>query len=508
MEFVGLDSIAETRLVGPSAETASFVASATRVLNVFEQNSTMDLPYVQLLQSANLYNTVMAQATLVQSPNCSAETTKAARETLSLLLALEPLALGQPQLSEVGLRFLHRELAHRWEVAVCLGHMLLLQQRYYEAEEILEQAVHRFPDVPATYRTLGTFYEYSGNLLQAHALWTSQAANEPVRIIKSTSKFPAIRVLVLETPLRGNVAFSHFLKIADFQFIRIFPEHHQDYSKIPEYDVLFNVIGDMDLCETSIEHAERLVALNTKPVLNTPRAVAATARVTNAARLGRLPGVKTATMHEFKRTRLLLDDGAALLKGHGFEYPFLIRNTGFSNGRHFHLVANEYELQDALKSLPRENVVVMSFIATRSPDGAMRKYRVMRIDGVLFPIHLAISHHWKIHYHSAAMLENEEYRIEEQSFLNSIDAVLSPAVINTLHSIFNTLNLDYAGIDFSINADGEVVVFEANATMALATPSSEPRLSYRHPALAQAQLAAAAMVKRFAEVERTESSLL
>ena len=104
------------------------------------------------------------------------------------------------------------------------------------------------------------------------------------------------------------------------------------------------------------------------------------------------------------------------------------------------------------------------------------------IDGQLHPLHLAISSHWKIHYFTAEMAESTEHRAEDAAFLENMPGVLGPAAMNALERIRSMLGLDYAGIDFGLNAKGEVLVFEANATMAVNPPGAEERWSYRLPA--------------------------
>ena len=44
---------------------------------------------------------------------------------------------------------------------------------------------------------------------------------------------------------------------------------------------------------------------------------------------------------------------------------------------------------------------------------------------------------------------------------------LGPRAMAALSGIFDVLGLDYGGIDFALAADGSVVLFEANATMAI-----------------------------------------
>ena len=44
------------------------------------------------------------------------------------------------------------------------------------------------------------------------------------------------------------------------------------------------------------------------------------------------------------------------------------------------------------------------------------------------------------------------------------------------------LGLDYGGIDFGLNQKGEVLLFEANAAMAIIPSGADKRWDYRRPA--------------------------
>jgi hypothetical protein len=111
----------------------------------------------------------------------------------------------------------------------------------------------------------------------------------------------------------------------------------------------------------------------------------------------------------------------------------------------------------------------------------VRKYRVMMIDGQLYPLHLAISSHWKIHYFTAEMTEQADHRAEDARFLEDMPAVLGPRAMHALSRIQATLGLDYAGIDFGLTENGDLLLFEANAAMVVNPPEPDPRSAYRRP---------------------------
>jgi hypothetical protein len=152
-------------------------------------------------------------------------------------------------------------------------------------------------------------------------------------------------------------------------------------------------------------------------------------------------------------------------------------------------------LAAAMQTFPgRDDLIAIEYVDTRSPDGAWRKYRVMAIDGVLYPLHLAIAHRWDVHYFSAAMADRAEYRNEEARFLAAPAAVLGASAWDALGRVRDALALDYAGIDFALGDDGRIVVFEANAAMTVLRPDPGERFAYRHAA---SDAVAAALVRMF-----------
>ena len=62
-------------------------------------------------------------------------------------------------------------------------------------------------------------------------------------------------------------------------------------------------------------------------------------------------------------------------------------------------------------------------------------------------------------------------------------AVIGLRARAALEEIQLRLGLDYAGIDFGLNAAGEILLFEANATMVVNPPEPDERWAYRRPAV-------------------------
>jgi len=195
------------------------------------------------------------------------------------------------------------------------------------------------------------------------------------------------------------------------------------------------------------------------------------------ARLALVPGVvmpRTATM-----PRSLMS-GATLS---GFGFPVLVRTPGFHGGRHFSRVEKAADLAGTVAELPGDNLMAIEFLDCRGADGKVRKYRVMMIDGQLYPLHLAISSDWKVHYFSAEMAERADHRAEDAEFLEDMPGVLGSRAMSALAQIQNVLGLQYGGIDFGLSPGGDLLLFEANATMVVNPPEPDEKWAYRRPAV-------------------------
>jgi len=143
---------------------------------------------------------------------------------------------------------------------------------------------------------------------------------------------------------------------------------------------------------------------------------------------------------------------------------------------------------------------MIQYLDARDVRGLARKFRVMIIGGELFPLHLALSADWKVHYFTADMAEQPGHRALEEAFLNDMPAALGPRAMAGLQGIARALGLDYAGVDFGLGPDGEVLLFEANATMVVNPPDPDPRWDYRRAPVERILDAARAMLRGHARV--------
>lgn len=291
-----------------------------------------------------------------------------------------------------------------------------------------------------------------------------------------------IAVLLIVSAVGGNIPTATLLDDTVFATTVLVAEFADPAAPLPPHDLVFNAIGDADLCRPGLEAACRLLASTACPVINRPQHVLATGRAANAERLGRLPHVVTPRMKLAARRLLTGDSAAAVVAEAGFAFPFLLRAPGFHTGQYFVRVDDLAGLNAAARDLPGDEVWLIDQLDARDADGFYRKCRLMMIDRKLYPLHLAISRNWMVHYFRADMAASAGNRAKEVAFLDDLAAFIGPNGMTALDGICAALGLDYGGIDFAVNAQGDILLFEANATMVMVPLSADAKWDYRRPA--------------------------
>ena len=382
---------------------------------------------------------------------------------------------------------------------VNLANLLLALGELGPAQQHFEEALRREPDHVHAHRGLANLLAEAGNAAGARAHRDRGFKDHYLTALPCYGEGTPVSVLLIVSALGGNIPIAALLDERIFRTTVLVAEYAPPDLALPPHDVVFNSIGDADLCADGLDAAAKLVARTGRPVINQPSAVAATGRVANAERLRGLAGVVTPRMASVPRELLAGAGGPAALAAQDFDFPLLLRAPGFHTGRHFVRVARPDDLADAAQALPGEAFSVIAHLDARGADGKFRKYRVMVIDRRLYPLHLAVSRDWKVHYFTADMAGSAEHRAEDAAFLADMTAALGARGLAALQAIAETLGLDYAGIDFALSPAGDILFFEANATMAVYPPTSDAKWAYRRPAVEQVIDAARAMLRRRAE---------
>jgi tetratricopeptide (TPR) repeat protein len=250
--------------------------------------------------------------------------------------------------------------------------------------------------------------------------------------------------------------------------------------ELPEYELVIDAIGESVDARAALEEARKFILAQEVPALNDPERVYGTSRDTLAATLAGVAGCAVAPVRRVPAEALVrVTDG----------FPLLVRPTDSHGGKGLERVDDAAAIAAYASRVVADAYDVSAFTEYRSADGFYRKYRVMFVDGVPYPYHLALDDSWMIHYHRAPMGAHEWMREEERRFLTTPDETLA-GWNTTMRALGAAVGLDYVGIDCTVLADGTLLVFEADAAMLVHgfDPDPDKRAAYERIRTALAAL--------------------
>jgi tetratricopeptide (TPR) repeat protein len=223
---------------------------------------------------------------------------------------------------------------------------------------------------------------------------------------------------------------------------------------LPAYDIVFNTIADAPNACPALDAAAAFIAGQDRPALNAPALVPLTSRDSIALLFRDSDCVTVA--HTRRATQLSAPHNHP-------PFPLLIRPIDSHAGKDLAKIDSLEELRAYLAATSQVDEFYLSaFIDYRNADGYFRKYRIVFVDGVAYPVHMAVSPRWMIHYYNAPMAQNAWMRDEEHVFMRDIGEVFGGLLAGGLRDIAQAIPLDYFGIDCSIASDGRVLLFEAS----------------------------------------------
>jgi tetratricopeptide (TPR) repeat protein len=289
-------------------------------------------------------------------------------------------------------------------------------------------------------------------------------------------------VLLILAPGEYNTPYEYLSEqdVYDANVLLLVPGFDYDVKSLEgRVDVVVNLVSDAEVDKITLPLAATLADQIGKPVVNHPGLVLNTDRESTARLLQGIPNTRVASISRHSGASLLanpetLPDNAPAL-------PFLARCTGFHNGDLFEKVNTKEDLQALVTQNAEGDYFLIDYVDFASKDGYYRKYRFFFIENDVLPYHLAIGSSWKVHHGKTDMAELHWMMQEEKIFLDDPGATFGPTQMTALRQIRDTFGLDFFGIDCALDQDGNVVVFEVNATMLVhnhnaAFPYREPHV--------------------------------
>ena len=373
-----------------------------------------------------------------------------------------------------------------------LANALLANGEIDAARMHFDAALRLAPEHPDAHQGLANLLQDQGQSDDAERHRQLSYRARGITTLPHRGQGDGYRVLLLVSAVGGNVPTRFLMDDTVFAVSVMVVEAHRADQPLPRHDLVFNAVGDPDLAGSALKAVETVLARTKARVINPPARISDTGRASIARRLSGIDGVRAPSVNLTPRDRL--QETAA-----GMSYPLLLRSPGYHTGRHFKRVEQAGQLSSAVETLPGDELLLIEYLDARDARGRWLKFRVMIIDGQIFPMHLAISNDWKVHYFTADMLDQSAHCAAEEAFLKDMPGVLGAKAMAALGEIAARLGLDYGGVDFGLGQDGEVLLFEANATMVVNPPDADPRWDYRRGAVSRILDATRAMLLSRAE---------
>ena len=383
----------------------------------------------------------------------------------------------------------HNPMGH-----VNLANLAYRASRFEDARAHYETALRIDPEHQGAHQGLGAVLSDLGEHAAARQHFAKGFHGCAITTLPYRGTRPPVELLHLISSGGGNIPTQSFIDDHTFLTTMVVTDHVDPATPLPPHRLVFNAIGDADICQPALAAAIALVARTSAPVINDPRKIVNTGRAETSRRLHGLPGVITPRVVMLPRSALDTATAADTLAAEGFGFPLLLRSPGYHTGRNFIRVETPDAVTAAVAALPGDDLLAIEYLDARGADGQSRKYRAMFINGTVYPLHLAISRQWKVHYFTADMAERADHRAEEAIYLDDMQAVLGARAVAALHRIRDELGLDYGGIDFGLGPSGDVLLFETNATMVVYPPDADERWTYRRAAVQRVLDAATGMV--------------
>jgi hypothetical protein len=242
------------------------------------------------------------------------------------------------------------------------------------------------------------------------------------------------------------------------------------------YRTLINLITEPEQNSKVLENLRKLLRGVPGRVINKPEAVLRSTRDQVARLLSGIPGL-------IVPKAIRLDGGkqaiaAKALAKAGIVAPVILRKTGTHAGK---IVGLFDSVDGAVAALEPGEHIATQFVDFAGADGLYRKFRVYFIGRRVVLRHMIVSDEWNVHVRERGrfMADHPEQVAEERALFET-DEPFSAKVREVFREVRERMPLDFFGMDFGLTRDGDVVLFEANATMSFFPlwPSKDPQFIY------------------------------
>jgi hypothetical protein len=288
---------------------------------------------------------------------------------------------------------------------------------------------------------------------------------------------------------RNFVSQLSVLRAADYRISSLFADLPEALPDMPPADVVFNNLASAERMNVPgvLDRVEALVAQIGLPVINTPRAVFELTRQKVAERMRGIPGLRVPRIERYLRDTARLDEAIADIELR-FTYPLIFRHVGadqsalslLSEAKTALLVHSTAELKGFLERVTWAEFYALEYVPLRKADGNFRKLRA-----VFFPDDVFINRGdyysdwmvggWRVNPAGVAFSDANPHLVSQMNrLLLDPYKYLGSQIWPVLEAVHDRIAADISGMDFDVDDDGQLVLFEVSTAMNLLQRPTTP----------------------------------
>lgn len=312
---------------------------------------------------------------------------------------------------------------------------------------------------------------------QLPVLWNRAQATQraTIAVLSSAPSYVRTPMAAFNYHYNGNFPSQLAERMSDrFRFVSILANpwggFQQPLDPIKPHIVLNNfvnaeVLSTPGTLEAVTEAAGSLAA----PVVNPPAAAIQMTRQKNAQRFALIPGITAPRVLRFhydpQKLEPIVREIVATLGT-----VVIIRTVSHQMGAGTTLCEGPDAIRECLSSMNVAEFYAIEYIASPHKDGLYRQMRMVFVNGAAKLIRADYCDHWNVRARrnprSQEFYERRPEMMQQaNSVVNDPRSWLDAGALARAQSIASMVPLQVFGMDFDINEQGQVVIFEVNATM-------------------------------------------